>query len=114
MRSRYCQSKTCPVTEFPVTLANLPETLFILPSFTILLIRTGVILRFLLAGLDNLTDEIGASNRITFLDLNVGNLSGMWCRYDHFLHEISDNSFNRSGVFLPFSWHSEQLVDHPS
>ena len=114
MRSRYCHSKTNPFTEFPVTLANLPETLFILVSLNILLIRTVVMLRLLLAWLDNLTDEIGASNRITFLNLNIGNLSGMWCRDDHFLHEISNNSFNRSELLLPFSWHSTQLVDHPS
>lgn len=92
MRSRNCHSKTNPFTEVPVTLANPPETLFILVSFTILLIHTVVILRFLLAWLDNLTDEIGASNRITFLDLNVGNLSGMWCRYDHFHFHGTQNS----------------------
>jgi hypothetical protein len=47
---------------------------------------------FLLAGLDNLTDQIRATDRITLLDLNAGNLSSMRRRDDHFLHKINNNS----------------------
>jgi len=88
--------------------------IIILSPFPFMLLHILFTISLLVPWLDNLTNKVGSTYRVTLLDLDATDLTSMWCGDDHFLSKISGSSMLDLPNALPSSSHSERQVDHPS
>ena len=103
-----------PPSTKAISIAISQTLIIILSPFPFILLQILCTVFLLLSWLDNLTDKVGSTDRVTLLDLDAADFTSMWCRDDHFLLKISGNSVMDLLNILPSSLHSEQQVDHPS